>query len=362
MTITTSMTAQIPRTAGHEVVALLKPYAALVSLAGKALRFQAQIQRSGQAPAFAPLAAAGSSSEGVAHPSNARIAAHLTLSELEQFAATLHSEVLADVSRGAFYYEYQPIASCASGLVGGYEALVRWRRGGQTTLPADFLPVVEETGAIVQIQQRLLSDVAAAHHQLEASSFIAINWSPAQLSNSTAVSAFLGQIRELRIDPTRLVIEITEHTIAADPATARASIVRMKAAGLRIALDDFGKGYCGLGYLCNLPIDHIKIDGSLIAQLNRSPRSAAIIEGIIDLAHRLGSEVIAECVETEEQRTLLDKLDCDYMQGHLIGYPSRHLLPCRAAPRSERASVHEAFDAAGFPTKIPMNLLRGDWT
>jgi EAL domain-containing protein (putative c-di-GMP-specific phosphodiesterase class I) len=330
-----------------------------VRLAAKAVRLQSQVRRYRDEIESTQLMARVSSLYGAHPPSAEALLAPATLSDLERFAVTLNSEALAAVRRDAFHYEYQPIVSCTSDTLEGYEALVRWRRGGETLLPAEFLPIVEETGAIAEIQQRLLRSIAAAQLQLSPSVFIANNWSPAQLANAAAVSAFLHLVRDLQIDPTRLVIEVTEHTVTADPQAARANITRLKDAGARIALDDFGKGYCGLSYLRSLPIDHIKIDRSLTADLERSSRSRTIVESIIELAHRLGSSVVAEGVETLAQRSLLARLDCDYVQGFLIGFPSRHLLPCAAAaaPTAVRSAVSDLPEGSGTLPEFPMELL-----
>lgn len=173
------------------------------------------------------------------------------------------------------------------------------------------------------MQLRLLDDVVAAYTQLTAPTSISINWSPIQLSNGKAVSAFIDRARELVIDPRRMVIEITERTVMIDPDMAHNNIARLKDQGFRIALDDFGRGYCGLSYLSRLPIDFIKIDGSLIADLGQSVRSSIIVDGVVDVAHRLGHEVVAEGVETQDQMNVLRRCGCDYVQGYLVGAPSR---------------------------------------
>jgi EAL domain-containing protein (putative c-di-GMP-specific phosphodiesterase class I) len=245
-----------------------------------------------------------------------------------QGVATAQSRAICDaIGRNAFFYEYQPVVSATSGALESYEALVRWRRGDAVVAPVFFLPIAEETGVIVQLQQRLLDNVASAYAQMSAPVSIGINWSPSQLSRGSAVSAFIDRVRELEIDPRRMIIEVTERTVAIDPELAQANIQRLKDQGFLIALDDFGRGYCGFSYLSRLPIDIIKIDGSLIRRLGQSPRCAIILDGIIDIAHRLGHQVVAEGVETQEQLAVLRRSGCDSVQGSLIGHPSRHLLP-----------------------------------
>jgi len=246
---------------------------------------------------------------------------------LRGVATTLDSAIVDAIGQNAFFYEYQPVVSTANGALEGYEALVRWRRGDRAVSPIFFLPIAEETGAIIEMQQSLLNDVAAAYAQLSAPISIALNWSPTQLSRGGAVSAFIDRVRELRIDPRRIVIEVTERTVTVDPDLAQANIARLKEQGFRIALDDFGRGYCGFAYLSALPIDIIKIDSSLVDGLGHSGRSAIILDGIVDIAHRLGYQVVAEGVETQEQFNVLRRSGCDSVQGNFVGYPSRHLLP-----------------------------------
>ena len=154
-----------------------------------------------------------------------------------------------------------------------------------------------------------------------------LNWSPTQLSRGSAVSAFIDRVRELRIDPKRIIIEVTERTVTLDPDLAQDNIARLKEQGFRIALDDFGRGYCGFAYLSQLPIDIIKIDSSLVYGLGASARASIILDGIVDIAHRLGYHVVAEGVETQEQFNVLRRSGCDSVQGNFVGYPSRHLLP-----------------------------------
>ncbi len=245
---------------------------------------------------------------------------------LQGVALNLNAAICDGIRHDAFFYEYQPVVSTASGALEGYEALVRWRRGDRIVPPVFFLPVAEETGVIAQMQQRLLNDVAAAYAQLTAPLSIAINWSPTQLSRGGAVSAFIDRVRELHLDPRRIVIEVTERTVTIDPELAQANIKRLKDQGFLIALDDFGRGYCGFAYLSRLPIDIIKIDSSLVDGLGRSPRSAIVLDGIIDIARRLGYHVLAEGVETQEHFNALRRLGCNSVQGNFTGRPSRHLL------------------------------------
>jgi EAL domain-containing protein (putative c-di-GMP-specific phosphodiesterase class I) len=246
---------------------------------------------------------------------------------LAAIAADLAAELYESVGSDAFFYEYQPISDVRTGEAKGYEALLRWTRQGQTLLPAHFLPIAEETGSLVLIQQCLLDDIADLQTRLPQGTTIAINWSPSQLSHPHAVSAFIDRVRELQIDSTRIVVEITEHTVTINPDAAHDNIVRLKEQGFTIALDDFGRGYCGLTYLRRLPVDRIKLDRSLIQDMGTSTRASLIATAVIEFAHMLGATVVAEGVETERQLDSLRHAGCDYAQGYFIGRPSRLVSP-----------------------------------
>ncbi len=245
------------------------------------------------------------------------------LTALGDFAVTLMGELEQALERGAFCYFYQPILSAMSGVIEGYEALLRWRRGGESVAPALFLPIAEETGAIRSIQQRLLNDVALASSKLAAPTFISINWSPRQFLKASAVSALIDRVAELKLDPRRILIEMTARSSMIDPDLVYFCVQLLKETGFQIALDDFGGRYGSLAYLSRLPIDFVKLDASLIAEVEHSDRAARILSGVVDFAHQLGHRVIAKGIETQSQVRILRRLGCDLLQGHAIGSPAR---------------------------------------
>jgi EAL domain-containing protein (putative c-di-GMP-specific phosphodiesterase class I) len=245
------------------------------------------------------------------------------LTALGDFAVTLMGELEQALERDAFCYFYQPILSANSGVIEGYEALIRWRRGGESVAPALFLPIAEETGAIRAIQQRLLNDVALASSKLAAPSFISLNWSPRQFLKASAVSALIDRVVELKLDPKRIVIEMTARSSMIDPDLVYFCVQLLKETGFQIALDDFGGRYGSLAYLSRLPIDFIKLDSSLIADVEHSDRAARILSGVVEFAHQLGHRVIAKGVEAQSQVRILRRLGCDLLQGHAIGSPAR---------------------------------------
>lgn len=319
-----------------------EPSPAMVGLAARLLRLQTRLGRHLQDCQQARSSSEFDSHLGAESP--------VDLDSLSSMAMTLEAEIQASIANNDFFYEYQPIVCALSGAVKGYEALVRWRRRGRSVSPAYFLPIAEETRSIIAIQQQLLNSIASVYAELSPKMSIGINWSPTQLSETQAVTDFINRIRQLQIDPRRIVVEITEHTVTMDPGAAYASILRLKDCGFLVALDDFGSGYCGLSYLRRLPIDQIKIDGSLVRDLGQSQRSTLILEAIIDLAHQLGNEVVAEGVETERQLSALRYAGCDFLQGHLIGYPSRHLIPDPAQGHATHRTSSSA--VAGLPGAV----------
>jgi EAL domain-containing protein (putative c-di-GMP-specific phosphodiesterase class I) len=288
------------------------PAAEIVRLAAKLIRLQSHLQ-----------VEVATETQAASCQSGRRAAIRSGVELLQGVAVSLISDIRQAIERNAFHYLYQPIVCATSGRLEGYEALIRWRRGEETLAPSFFLPLAEEARLIATIQQRLLDDIAAAYARLAPPAFIGINWSPVQLSDNTAVSALIDRTRELQIDPQRVVIEITERSAMIGPDLALMSVLRLKECGFRIALDDFGNGYSSFDYLSRLPIDIVKIDGSLTVALERSPRAGVIFDGIVNVAHRLGHQVVAEGVETSQQLAAVRRLGCDFAQGGIIGSATR---------------------------------------
>jgi EAL domain-containing protein (putative c-di-GMP-specific phosphodiesterase class I) len=253
---------------------------------------------------------------------------------LRGFGVSLLRELQEALARDAFHYVYQPIVSVATGDIAGYEALIRWRRGSEIVTPGLFLPIAEETSLIAAIQQHLIRDLAAVYAQLDPATFIAINWAPSQLADPTAIAALIGHAQDLKLEPDRIVIEITERSALVDPRLVRAHVDRLKEHGFRVALDDFGSGCCSFAFLARLPLDLLKIDGSLIRGAERCERAAIVLRGVLAVARELGHKAVAEGVESGAQLALLRQLGCELAQGYFIGHPAREL----ASPSAQRTS------------------------
>lgn len=232
---------------------------------------------------------------------------------------------------------YQPQVNRA-GHVFGVEALARWTHPTRGPIsPAVFVPLAEECGLIEAFGlftlRRAFED-SARWPDLQ----VAINVSAAQLRMASFVPRLADLIMETGIDPTRFELEITEGLLLGDDPQTHAALTRLRAIGFNIALDDFGTGYSSLSYLQRYPINKIKIDRSFITNLGVDTEAEAVVTAIVKLARALGLSVIAEGVETEEQRCRLNFVGCTDVQGFLFGkaVPARDITMMTAKPHARR--------------------------
>jgi diguanylate cyclase (GGDEF)-like protein/PAS domain S-box-containing protein len=225
------------------------------------------------------------------------------------------------IERDELIVHYQPQLDLRTGGIVGAEALVRWQRGDTLVPPADFIPVAEEAGIIVPIGEWILRKACTEFRALHQRGFqelkIAVNLSARQFNDPNLLKRIEAIISETGIDPKMLEVEITETLAMQDLARTQRILNKLEDLGVRISLDDFGTGYSSLNYLRLLPIQTVKIDRLFVADICRQ-RDRAIIRAIVDLAHSLSLKVLAEGVETEEQKEILTSLECDEMQGFLF--------------------------------------------
>ena len=240
--------------------------------------------------------------------------------------AILEVELRRGVREGQFVLHYQPQVD-GEGRVTGAEALVRWqhpRRG--LVAPAEFIPLAEETGLIESLGQWVLE---AACAQLLAWSArpetahltLSMNVSAREFRHPEYVARALATIDRTGVNPQKLMLEFTESLLPDDLEETIAKMTAMKAHGERFSLDDFGTGYSSLSYLKHLPLDQLKIDQSFVRDLLTDPNDAAFARTIMALGQSLGLAVIAEGVETVEQRDFLAQQGCRAFQGYLFGRP-----------------------------------------
>ncbi|HEY0178960.1 MAG TPA: EAL domain-containing protein [Dokdonella sp.] len=237
----------------------------------------------------------------------------------------LESELRAALERGELDVRLQPIEEIASGRVAGYEALVRWRHPQRGDVsPSEFIRLAEETSLILPVGDYVLARVCDMLVELRRGGrdplpFIAINLSARQLADARLVERVLASLGERGLPPDRLKLEITE-SLVLDRARVADLLERCHAVGMHVALDDFGTGYSNLGPLLTLDFDQIKLDGRFVGALDH-PRGVAVAGAIVALARALGCDLVAEGVETVEQREILRGLGCRYAQGWLVGRP-----------------------------------------
>jgi diguanylate cyclase (GGDEF)-like protein/PAS domain S-box-containing protein len=216
--------------------------------------------------------------------------------------------------------EYQPIFA-ASGQMLGAEALVRWNHPTRGRLsPELFISVAEERGLIDKLGEWVFENACRMLIDSDIP-WVAVNVSPVQLRRRRFFDRALAMIADLKIDPSRIQIEITEGVLLEATESTEAGLKRLRAAGIRLALDDFGTGYSSLSYLRRYNVDKLKVDRSFVAQLGTSSDAAAIVETIVGLARALGMQVTAEGVETEMQRDYLVSCGCHELQGFLLARP-----------------------------------------
>jgi diguanylate cyclase (GGDEF)-like protein/PAS domain S-box-containing protein len=258
--------------------------------------------------------------------------------------AQLGSELRRALERDEFELVYQAKYDLRSGAPCAAEALLRWRhpeRGLVT--PGEFIPVLEETGLIVPVGERVLRRACADLQAWRAAGLpalpVAVNLSARQFRQQDLHSRLLEQVRASGVEPRLIELEITESQLMHDPDHAQRVLRSLAEAGIRVAIDDFGTGYSSLSYLTRFPVSALKIDRSFVADVLHDHADAAIVRAIIDMAHTLGFLVVAEGVETQAQATLLRSLGCEQAQGYYFSRPMaeaafRQLL-ADAKPRQE---------------------------
>lgn len=235
----------------------------------------------------------------------------------------LHQDLCRAIDQGGqLELHYQPLVSCGDGEVDGFEALVRWNHPERGLVsPADFIPIANETGLIVELGQWVLEAACVAAAAWEKPLRIAVNISPIQFRHSDFVSAVSSCLARCGLPAHRLEIEVTEDVLIQDTKRALDVLRRLREMGVRIAIDDFGTGYSNLSYLQSLRFDKLKIDKSFILRLGQTADAAIIVRAIVGLGHNLGLSITAEGVETAEQLAIVKELRCDQVQGFLIGRP-----------------------------------------
>ena len=234
---------------------------------------------------------------------------------------SLLRELQSAISLQTFDVHYQPIVAADGGAIVGVEALLRWNHPSRGVVPPSvFIPLAEQSGLMSQLGEIVLRRALADGARWPALS-VAVNLSPVQIRDRWLVDLVSVAMADAGIASSRVVLEVTEGVLIDNPEEALERLDALRALGVSIALDDFGTGFSSLSYLQKFPFDQLKIDRAFVASLGSAGSTGAIIQAIVTLGHALGMKVLAEGVETDEQRVLLRLAGCDEMQGYLFARP-----------------------------------------
>jgi diguanylate cyclase (GGDEF)-like protein/PAS domain S-box-containing protein len=251
-------------------------------------------------------------------------AAEMTVRAQERL--TLEHDLRRALEQGEFELFYHPVVHLFEGEIAGAEALLRWhhpRRGWLT--PTEFIRVAEETGLITPLGDWVLKTACAQLKHWKLAGLppvcLGVNFSPRQFHHQGLVPRLLDTLAEHEVDPTKLVVEITESTLMQLDGRTEQQLDHLLQRGIRVALDDFGTGYSSLSHLKRFPISLLKIDRSFVAGIGRDRGDEAIIRALVVMARSLHIGVVAEGVETEEQLSFLRQHHCDKVQGFLFSRP-----------------------------------------
>jgi EAL domain-containing protein (putative c-di-GMP-specific phosphodiesterase class I) len=274
---------------------------------------------------------------------------------------SLENRLQAALERDEFVLHYQPKIDLRTGAVAGVEALLRWQSPDLGLLqPMQFIPILEETGLILDVGTWVIRQAARDYRHWTAAGMaaprIAVNVSAVQLRRAD----FVATLRDaLAPDPTGsgVDIELTESLLMED---IEGNVRKLEAArdmGVRIAIDDFGTGYSSLRYLAMLPVHTLKIDRSFVIKMLSDPNVMTLVSTVISMAHSLGLEVVAEGVDQGEQAQALRGLACDQVQGYLVSRP----VPEAAllALLRQRRAGHGVLAAPRVPARGPAKAPKG---
>lgn len=229
------------------------------------------------------------------------------------------------LKEGQFVLYYQPQVNLRTGLISGVEVLSRWNHPEKGIItPVQFIPLAEEMGLIVEMDERVIRQAAVAHAawtRLGLGVPIAVNLSALQFSGENFPQWIARLLSETKIAPANLRLEITEGTVVQDVERTVEILRQVRAMDVEIAVDDFGTGYSSLSYLKYLPVNTVKIDRAFVKGLPTDERDLTLTTAIVNMAHSLGLTVVAEGVETVDQRRVLQDIGCDEFQGYLFSQP-----------------------------------------
>ena len=286
------------------------------------------------------------------HQGRNRICAFMpAMNEQVQARLAMEQQTRHALQNQEFIVFYQPQLDLQNGRLCGFEALVRWSRGGTMVSPGEFIPLAEETGWIVAIDFYVF-EVVCRQLAIWRESFsqqdlsVAVNFSAISFADEHFIEHVLGVLRAEGIPSRWIKIELTETILASDADVVQRRMEHLCEQGVRFSIDDFGTGYSSLGYLKRFPFSQLKIDRSFITDILSEPDSASLARSMISIGHNLGIKVIAEGVEQAEQMSFLRAAGCDELQGYFYSPP----LPPLACMQ---------FLQSGGPLSLPANIIDG---
>jgi diguanylate cyclase (GGDEF)-like protein len=238
---------------------------------------------------------------------------------------SLVSELRHAIDAGQLVLHYQPQTTLADDRIDAVEALVRWQHPTKGLLyPGTFMPLAEKTDVIDKLTRWVFHTALTELDRLgeaAAGLSVAVNVSARNIGRPGFANEVIAILRDVGVPADRLIVEVTETALLTDPERAAAALAALAGAGVRISIDDFGRGQTSLGYLSDLPIHELKIDRSFVADMASNPGHAAVVRSIVDLGHNLGLRVVGEGIETDDILALLRECRCDIAQGFLLGRP-----------------------------------------
>lgn len=248
------------------------------------------------------------------------------------------------VQRGEFLLALQPQLSFATGEVSGAEALLRWNHPREgMRMPATFIPIAEQTGIIADIGDWVIAEVAsmlADWHAQGIKRRLAFNVSPRQLDRADFFQRLRATFADAAVPLSMVELEFTESAAMECSATVLAEIASLRGDGVSIAIDDFGTGYSNISRLRAMPLDRVKLDPSLIADIETSEKARVVVQAVVQLIKGVGAEIVAEAVETAAQADILRAMGCDTVQGFVFAHPmfeEEYLNWTRNADRGSRS-------------------------
>ena len=276
--------------------------------------------------------------------SNGRDRSQMHVEEMDHRArqrASLATDLHYAVERNQLLAMYQPIVSLGDGTVSGFESLLRWRHPEHGLVsPVDFIPIAEENGTIIQVGRWILNEAVRQAVLLPGKLRMNVNLSARQLEDPTLVDDVRNALARTGLEPSRLVLEITESLLLADPEATIDTLQKFRDLGCLLAIDDFGTGYSSLGYLKRLPVNIVKLDKSFLdARLATNDGERAFLDSVLQIGRTLGLETVAEGIEDLGTSDTLRSIGCDKGQGYLFSKPVEAALVSQVAATQYQTAI-----------------------